>query len=135
MPRRPHKITERTTCQNISTPSDGIIQVALPTNHYHGAEVVGIPLENDGPDIDALEAALRKRVPKIFYVIADFQNPAGATCSNAKRQQIAELSRRYNFLVLEDAPYRMTISLRWNVNQNVSAQSEVSSDQSECGKR
>jgi len=73
----------------------------------HGAEVVGIPLENDGPDIDALEAALRKRVPKIFYVIADIQNPAGATCSNAKRQQIAELSRRYNFLVLEDAPYRM----------------------------
>jgi 2-aminoadipate transaminase len=72
----------------------------------HGAEVTGIPLENDGPDIGALEAALKKRVPRFFYVIADFQNPAGATCSRMKRQQIAELARRYNFLVLEDAPYR-----------------------------
>ena len=44
----------------------------------------GIPLENDGPDIDALEAALKKRVPKFFYVIADFQNPSGATCSRAQ---------------------------------------------------
>lgn len=73
----------------------------------HGAEVTGIPLEQDGPNIDALEAALKKRVPRFFYVIADFQNPAGATCSRSKRQQIAELARRYGFLVLEDAPYRM----------------------------
>jgi 2-aminoadipate transaminase len=73
----------------------------------HGADVTGIPLENDGPNIGALEAALKKRVPKFFYVIADFQNPAGATCSRAKRQQIAELARRYDFVILEDAPYRM----------------------------
>jgi 2-aminoadipate transaminase len=73
----------------------------------HGAAVTGIPLENDGPDIDALETALKKTVPKFFYVIADFQNPAGATCSTEKRKQIAELARKYNFIVLEDAPYRM----------------------------
>jgi 2-aminoadipate transaminase len=73
----------------------------------HGADVTGIPLENDGPDIGALEAALKQRVPKFLYVIADFQNPAGATCSHAKRKQIVELARRYGFLILEDAPYRM----------------------------
>jgi 2-aminoadipate transaminase len=73
----------------------------------HGAEVTGIPLENDGPNLDALESALRKRVPRFLYIIADFQNPAGATCSGAKRQRIAELARRYGFLILEDAPYRM----------------------------
>ena len=73
----------------------------------HGAEVTGIPIQNDGPDIEALESALKKRVPKFFYVIADFQNPAGATCSTEKRQRIADLARRYNFLILEDAPYRM----------------------------
>jgi len=73
----------------------------------HGAEVTGIPLENDGPNMDALESALKKRVPKFFYVIADFQNPSGATCSAAKRKQIAELAQRYDFLILEDAPYRM----------------------------
>src|SRR6202008_5128969 len=40
-------------------------------------------------------------------VIPDFQNPAGATCSGAKRRQLAALAERYNFLLVEDAPYRM----------------------------
>jgi DNA-binding transcriptional MocR family regulator len=49
--------------------------IALLRRHH--ANVVGIPLEADGPDIGALELALAKRVPKFFYVIPDFQNPAG----------------------------------------------------------
>ena len=73
----------------------------------HGATVVGIPLEADGPDIEALERALAVQVPKFFYTIPDFQNPAGATCSGAKRQRIVDLANRYGFLIVEDAPYRM----------------------------
>lgn len=73
----------------------------------HGATVVGIPLEADGPDIDALERALTKRVPRFFYIIPDFQNPSGATCSAAKRRQIAALAERDGFLLIEDAPYRL----------------------------
>jgi 2-aminoadipate transaminase len=73
----------------------------------HGADVVGIELEADGPNIAALEAALAKRVPKFFYLIPDFQNPAGATCSGAKRARIVELARQHGFLLVEDAPYRM----------------------------
>jgi DNA-binding transcriptional MocR family regulator len=72
----------------------------------HRAKVVGIPLEADGPNIDALERALQTSVPKFFYVIPDFQNPAGATCSGAKRRQLVELADRYGFLLVEDAPYR-----------------------------
>ena len=73
----------------------------------HGAAVVGIPIEADGPDIAALERALAKRVPQFFYVIPDFQNPAGTTCSGAKRRRIAELSAKHGFLLVEDAPYRL----------------------------
>jgi len=73
----------------------------------HGARVVGIPLEADGPNIDALERALQKDVPKFFYVIPDFQNPAGATCSGEKRRQVAALAERYGVLLVEDAPYRL----------------------------
>jgi DNA-binding transcriptional MocR family regulator len=72
----------------------------------HGAALVGIPIEADGPNIEALERALEKQVPKFFYVIPDFQNPAGATCSSAKRKRIAELAGRDGFLIVEDAPYR-----------------------------
>ena len=71
-----------------------------------GAMVVGIRLEADGPDMADLERALTKGTPKLLYVIPDFQNPAGATCSRQKRDRIVELARRYGFLIVEDAPYR-----------------------------
>jgi DNA-binding transcriptional MocR family regulator len=72
----------------------------------HKAKVIGIPLEADGVNIEALEAALAKDKPKFFYVIPDFQNPSGATYSLEKRQKLVELAEKYNFWLLEDAPYR-----------------------------
>ncbi len=72
----------------------------------HQATVVGIDLEPDGPNIAALEAALARHTPKFFYMIPDFQNPTGATCSLEKRQKILELAEKHNFYIAEDAPYR-----------------------------
>lgn len=76
----------------------------------HGANVVGIPLQDDGPDLAALEAALQRHTPRLFYVIADFQNPSGVTMSRAKRERIAQLAEQHDFWLVEDAPYR---SLRY----------------------
>jgi DNA-binding transcriptional MocR family regulator len=73
----------------------------------HGGRVVGIPVEADGPSVEALERALQKQVPKFFYVIPDFQNPAGSTCSGSKRRKLVELAAHYRFLLVEDAPYRL----------------------------
>ncbi|MDQ4076855.1 MAG: PLP-dependent aminotransferase family protein [Chloroflexota bacterium] len=72
----------------------------------HKANIVGVPLEADGPDIDALERALGEHPPAFFYLIPDFQNPSGATASLSKRRHIAELAREYDFWLIEDAPYR-----------------------------
>ena len=71
-----------------------------------GADVVGIPLEPDGIDMAAFEAALNKMPPKLFYIVPDFQNPSGVTTGVAKRKRIAELAEAHGFLILEDAPYR-----------------------------
>ncbi len=79
---------------------------AITTLRHHQADVVGIPLQSDGLDIDALEAELKKRVPKLFYVIPDFQNPAGMTYSLEKRQRLVDLADAYDFWIVEDAPYR-----------------------------
>jgi 2-aminoadipate transaminase len=73
----------------------------------HGASVVGIPIEADGPDMAALEQALAAHNPKLFYVIPDFQNPSGATCSAAKRRRIVALAAKHGFVIVEDAPYRL----------------------------
>jgi DNA-binding transcriptional MocR family regulator len=80
---------------------------ALTLFRRNGAEIAGVPLQADGPDIEALEKMLARRVPKLFYVIPDFQNPSGATCSAAKRKRLVELADQHGFLLLEDAPYRL----------------------------
>jgi DNA-binding transcriptional MocR family regulator len=79
---------------------------AITLMRRHGANVVGIKLESDGPDLAVLEAELKKHKPLFFYVIPDFQNPSGATCSGAKRKALIALAEKYDFLILEDAPYR-----------------------------
>ena len=100
-------------CRHMIQPGDLVFTEApsydraITLFRRHKAQIVGIPLEADGPNIESLEAELNKHVPKLFYVIADFQNPAGATCSGAKRRRLVELAERYNFLLLEDAPYRL----------------------------
>jgi DNA-binding transcriptional MocR family regulator len=80
---------------------------AITLFRRHGANIVGVPLEADGPDIGALEKLLAQHKPKLFYVIPDFQNPSGATCSAAKRKRLVELAEKHDFLLLEDAPYRL----------------------------
>lgn len=100
-------------CLHLIRPGDAVFTEsptydrALTLFRRHKAVVVGIPLEAGGPNIAALEAELKKRVPKFFYVIPDFQNPSGATCSAEKRKRLVELAEQYNFILLEDAPYRL----------------------------
>src|SRR4051794_35900757 len=99
-------------CRHLVSPGD-VVFTEAPTYdrtitllRRHRATVVGVALEPDGPSIEDLEAKLARQVPKLFYVIPDFQNPAGASCSAAKRRRIVELARKHGFLLLEDAPYR-----------------------------
>ncbi len=74
------------------------------------ADLVGVPLEDDGMDLDVLEEkvmqakAKGKRV-KGVYVIPDFQNPTGITMSLEKRIRLLEIARREDFLIFEDDPY------------------------------
>lgn len=71
-----------------------------------GADLKGIPLQPDGVDLDALKRELKKRPPKVFYVIPDFQNPSGVTASLEKRKELVRLAEEYNFILIEDSPYR-----------------------------
>ena len=80
---------------------------ALALLRRHGTRIVGIPLEPDGPDLALLEAALSRHSPKFLYIIPDFQNPSGTTCSLEKRRRIVELAEVHDFWLVEDTPYRM----------------------------
>jgi 2-aminoadipate transaminase len=71
-----------------------------------GVELVPVPLEADGLDVEALEAALAEGPVKLAHVIPNFHNPAGCTLSAAKRARVVELAAEHGFWVFEDDPYR-----------------------------
>jgi 2-aminoadipate transaminase len=71
-----------------------------------GAEILAIPLEADGIDVDALEVALSQGArPKLAHIIPNFQNPAGCTLSLEKRHKLLELAAEHGFTIFEDDPY------------------------------
>ena len=72
----------------------------------YGCKLKGVPVEADGMNVDALEEALKTTEnAKFIYTIPNFQNPAGATMSLAKRKRLYELAVKYNKIILEDNPY------------------------------
>jgi 2-aminoadipate transaminase len=70
-----------------------------------GADVRGIPLDDQGLDVDALEAQLTAGPASFLYTIPTFQNPTGRTLSEERRRRLVDLAREHDLLVIEDDPY------------------------------
>jgi 2-aminoadipate transaminase len=71
------------------------------------ADVVAVPLDEHGLDVEALERRLADGLrPKLVYTIPDHQNPAGVSLSPERRALFVELARRHGFLIVEDVAYR-----------------------------
>jgi 2-aminoadipate transaminase len=71
-----------------------------------GAEIVGLPMDDEGLQPDALEEALASGPrPAFLYTIATFQNPSGRTLSAERRRRVVEIARAHELFVLEDDPY------------------------------
>ncbi len=71
-----------------------------------GAELKGVPLKDDGIDLEALEATLKSSPrAKLLYLIPSFQNPAGITSTLENRKAVYELARKYDIVIIEDNPY------------------------------
>ncbi len=78
---------------------------------FYGAGLEGIRLDKSGMRPDLLEEKLKKmkafgEKPKFIYTIPDFQNPAGITMPESRRQEILDIARKYDILIVEDSPYR-----------------------------
>ncbi len=78
---------------------------------YYGAKMEGIYLDKHGMRSDLLNERLKKmkafgEKPKFIYIIPDFQNPAGITMPESRRQEIIDIARKHDVLIVEDSPYR-----------------------------
>lgn len=67
-------------------------------------EFVAVSLDDDGPNLEELEAAFKDGA-KCFYAVPNFQNPSGVSYSLEKRKAVAALTDRYGVLFVEDDPY------------------------------
>lgn len=79
---------------------------SLNSFRSYNAKLIGVPMDDDGMDIEKLETALKNNPRTAFiYVIPNFQNPTGRTMTLERRKQILELAYKYNVHIIEDNPY------------------------------
>lgn len=105
-------------CARIMLDPDDIVLTANPT--YLGAiqsfksyraRIVGLNLTSSFQAAAEREKQIESLVRegkkiKFFYIIPDFQNPSGETLSLAGRSELVALARKYDFMIVEDSPYR-----------------------------
>lgn len=100
------------SCKSLCDPGDTLICEApsfigsLNAFKSYNVNLVGVPLDEEGMDPNALEAALKANPnTKLIYLIPNFQNPTGKTTTLARRKELYALAQKYNTMILEDNPY------------------------------
>ena len=105
-------------CTMLAAPGD-VVVVEEPTYFHaltilrdHGLEVIGVPVDGDGLDVDALAVALdaqtgRGRRVAFVYTIPTYQNPTGTTMTTARRDLLVDVCRERGVLVVADEVYHL----------------------------
>lgn len=83
---------------------------AVDAFRHVGANVVSIPVTDQGTDVATLErelARLRQQAitPKFVYAISNFQNPTGVTMTLDRRKELLEVVRAAGTILIEDDAY------------------------------
>jgi DNA-binding transcriptional MocR family regulator len=71
----------------------------------YGPQVLGVPIDAHGVQVDKLEAMIQQHKPKLVYIIPTFGNPSGALLTQERRLKILQLAVQYKTIVIEDDPY------------------------------
>lgn len=69
------------------------------------AKTIGVKSNENGLDVDDLQAKIKQYHPKLLYLVPTFSNPTGRTIPSVNRKRIAEMTAAAGVMVLEDDPY------------------------------
>lgn len=75
---------------------------ALSVFKWRRANIFEIEIKEDGVDLDEFEEILKKNKISCFYTMSYFQNPTGISYSREKKLKLLELSKKYDFYIIED---------------------------------
>jgi len=67
-----------------------------------GANIIGIPVDQDGMNISLLEHYVKRYHPKLLYTMPIYQTPTGVCMSPQKREELIKLAKRHEFYIIED---------------------------------
>lgn len=67
-----------------------------------GAQIIGVPVDEEGIIPGALEEVLATETIKFLYTMPCYQNPTGITLSPARRAALLDLARRHSVAIVED---------------------------------
>lgn len=70
-----------------------------------GARVLGVPYDEHGLDVEALEAILARHEVKLVSVQSGSQNPTGQDMSPERAERLVALARERSFFIMEDGVY------------------------------
>ena len=73
----------------------------------HGLNVVGVPVDDDGMSIDAVQELLKQHKPAFIYTIPSFLNPGGQCLSADRRQKLLGLAQTHDFMIVADEVYQL----------------------------
>lgn len=68
----------------------------------HGAKLLGVPRNPDGPDLAALGQLAAEHRPRIYFTQSALQNPTGTDMSPHVSFRVLQLAAQFDFLIVED---------------------------------
>lgn len=78
---------------------------ALQVFRRAGVRLVGVPVDEEGLQVETLEPILARVRPRLLYTQPTFQNPTGAQMSLPRRKRLLELAWRHQLPILEEDVY------------------------------
>jgi 2-aminoadipate transaminase len=78
---------------------------ALQAFKVYEPRIIGVPVDEEGMQVDALEDILKRETPKFIYVLPNFHNPMGVTISLERRVKLIRLAAKHGIPIIEDDPY------------------------------
>ena len=79
---------------------------ALQAFRTYEPRIIGIPIDDDGMQVDILEDVLKKEKVKFIYILPNFHNPMGVTLTLERRVKLVKIAAKYGVPLFEDDPYR-----------------------------
>lgn len=79
---------------------------ALQAWNAYEAHYCTVPLDDDGMIVERIPGIIKAgHDPRFIYVLPNFHNPAGTTLSEERRNQLVEIAREHDLILVEDDPY------------------------------